>query len=1057
MRLHRLQLNAFGPYAGEEAIDFDAIAQDGGFFLLRGDTGSGKTSLLDAVCFALYGDLPGARTGSKDHLRSDHAGPGEQPWVHLDFSVRSRRFRVCRTPVWYRPKKRGTGTVRANPTATLEEFRDGEWTVLAATNQEVGTTLKPLLGMDKEQFTRVAMLPQGDFAKFLHSTSDERAKLLRRLFDTTIYDRTVELAAERNRTLRERSGEQLARREASIAELRAGLSTRWGEEALAALAEESSVPDAGAPAPAAATGDDGAAPAEGSEAWFEVLAGEAERRAQVAREERDRATRAAEAARAALEEARRQVRDQAELEQWQRRRAALEQGAEQEKQDRAAVRDHERASRVLPHIEEQRRAQVDVSRAAASVVEALPALQEVEASLVAAIDSQAGQESWEAWLRELDAVGTSVPEDPGALVGSAGRWLARAEEEVERAAQDLAVEAEATAAEQNRKSAALQRDRAATLHAEAATALEAALAEVRAAEAGRSPAPDRDEARAVAEHRDAVVVLESARTAQRLAERLSRAKDARDAARSEEREAYDAQTALFSARSEAAAQALAQDLVPGRPCAVCGATEHPAPAPSEGADAVGQEALDAAAARVEAARTAETRAQEALGRAEAEHDRAAAAAKGLGVDTAAQAEQTARELMAELAQAWKDHRHGLERVQAAQQALAAAQRSEQVRSTGLEEADAALQEATRVARESGERAAAGRGGHRDAAARLDAVTVWRNGLSRTARSLNELDQARRREREATARLQQQLAQEELPPEQVRQLVLEPARARALVARLAELDAERSRLEELSGSEPVVRALAARRAGDPVPDEDALTELQADAARAETTRSEAAAGVGTAEATRADVARAGQRVQDLTRDLGPLLDEAATAKAIAEVLAGNGENLRGMSLPTYVLAARLETVAEAASRRLAGMGDGRYRLLHVDAKLGRGHSGLGLAVEDAWTGAVRAPETLSGGETFMVSLALALGLADVVQEESGGVDVETLFVDEGFGTLDQQTLDEVLDGLDRLREGGRMVGIVSHVPELAERVPTQIRVIKTREGSTTKMVTASRPD
>jgi exonuclease SbcC len=205
-----------------------------------------------------------------------------------------------------------------------------------------------------------------------------------------------------------------------------------------------------------------------------------------------------------------------------------------------------------------------------------------------------------------------------------------------------------------------------------------------------------------------------------------------------------------------------------------------------------------------------------------------------------------------------------------------------------------------------------------------------------------------------------------------------------------------------------------------------------------------------------VQRAHDRVARADRELGPLLKQAQTAKSVSELMAGNGENLKGMSLPTYVLAARLETVAEAATHRLAAMGEGRYRLLHQDGKQGNRHSGLGLAVEDAWTGATRAPETLSGGETFMVSLALALGLADVVQEESGGIDVETLFIDEGFGTLDQQTLDDVLNGLDRLREGGRLVGIVSHVPELAERIPTQIRVTKTRTGSTTSVVTASTP-
>jgi exonuclease SbcC len=160
----------------------------------------------------------------------------------------------------------------------------------------------------------------------------------------------------------------------------------------------------------------------------------------------------------------------------------------------------------------------------------------------------------------------------------------------------------------------------------------------------------------------------------------------------------------------------------------------------------------------------------------------------------------------------------------------------------------------------------------------------------------------------------------------------------------------------------------------------------------------------------------------------------------------------MSLHRYVLAARLEQVAIAASERLAVMSDGRFSLEHSDALAARGAaSGLGLEVLDAWTGQRRDPATLSGGESFMASLALALGLADVVQHEAGGIDIETLFVDEGFGTLDEQTLEQVMEAIEGLRDGGRIVGLVSHVPELKLRISAQIRVAKGRSGSTLEVV------
>jgi exonuclease SbcC len=162
--------------------------------------------------------------------------------------------------------------------------------------------------------------------------------------------------------------------------------------------------------------------------------------------------------------------------------------------------------------------------------------------------------------------------------------------------------------------------------------------------------------------------------------------------------------------------------------------------------------------------------------------------------------------------------------------------------------------------------------------------------------------------------------------------------------------------------------------------------------------------------------------------------------------GGGNDMR-MRLSSYVLAARLEQVASAASMRLVEMSGGRFTLVHCDdVERGGLRSGLGLRVVDAWTGLERETTTLSGGESFMASLALALGLADVVVAEAGGTSVDTLFVDEGFGSLDDETLEEVMDVLDNLRDGGRTVGLVSHVAELRARVPAQLQVVKTRRGS-----------
>jgi exonuclease SbcC len=202
----------------------------------------------------------------------------------------------------------------------------------------------------------------------------------------------------------------------------------------------------------------------------------------------------------------------------------------------------------------------------------------------------------------------------------------------------------------------------------------------------------------------------------------------------------------------------------------------------------------------------------------------------------------------------------------------------------------------------------------------------------------------------------------------------------------------------------------------------------------------------------DVGGLAARLRAAWTELGPVLAEFAELAELTDVVNGRGQNARKMSLRAYVLAARLEEVAVAATARLQKMSDGRFSFVHTDVADPRGkRGGLGLDVLDAYSGNVRPAKTLSGGETFLASLALALGLADVVASETGGALLDTLFVDEGFGMLDAATLDEVMDTLDELRAGGRVVGLVSHVEELRHRIPTRLRVHKARTGSRVELI------
>lgn len=271
MRLHRLSLTAFGPFGGTQTIDFDRLTRDG-LFLLHGPTGAGKTSVLDAVCFALYGSVPGARQ-SGQALRSDLADPLTLTEVVLELTVGERRLEITRLPEQPRPKKRGSGTTKEKAQSRLREFvpagaggpaggdgpesgdgpdSDGRWKALSRSHQEIGEEIGQLLGMSKEQFCQVVLLPQGDFARFLRADAEARSRLLGRLFDTRRF-----AALEEQLT---------ARRKAAADTVTAG------DERLLALAhrmaqaagESADLSDPSVPAPdRAGTAPQGGAPARG--------------------------------------------------------------------------------------------------------------------------------------------------------------------------------------------------------------------------------------------------------------------------------------------------------------------------------------------------------------------------------------------------------------------------------------------------------------------------------------------------------------------------------------------------------------------------------------------------------------------------------------------------------------------------------------------------------------------------------------------------------------------------------------------------------------------------
>lgn len=287
-------------------------------------------------------------------------------------------------------------------------------------------------------------------------------------------------------------------------------------------------------------------------------------------------------------------------------------------------------------------------------------------------------------------------------------------------------------------------------------------------------------------------------------------------------------------------------------------------------------------------------------------------------------------------------------------------------------------------------------------------------------------------------------------EQVQAASLPPARVAELTTLLRTAEQQRAQSTALLTQPDVVSAVTV-----PTPDRDALAAAhqQASAALDEAGRLRTLSELAARELRALSVT-----VSGALDDLGPAHQEAQLVRELADCFAGNSsDNTLRMRLSSYVLASRLAEIADLANERLTTMSDGRYTLEYTDARAAKGaRSGLGLLVRDAWTGRARETSSLSGGEAFMASLALALGMGDAVRAEAGGFDLQTLFVDEGFGSLDEESLELVMAVLDTLREGGRAVGIVSHVAELRTRIPHQLLVLKQQAGSRIRMESVDSP-
>ena len=1006
MRIHRMRLEGLGPYAQAQDVDFDRL-NAAGLFLLDGPTGAGKSTVLAALCFALYGTVPGGR--SAESLVTTLREPGAViPEVQVEFTVQGRRFEVVRSPKHERPRRRrsaaGGATVTTQATVSLRERVDGEWTAPLTRADEVGQQIAAVLHLDAEQFMQVVLLPQGQFAQFLTAKSDERRVLLRRLFGTQRFD-----------GVEEHLRVETARLDTAVA-VDADVA-RTARAQLAEALHEALGPDWHAPEPSPDTDD----------RLLTLAAERAGRAHEDARADLATARAAEQRARVTARELETRGRDLAAAEAWASRRRDHDAEAETAAARRRAVDAHERAGRVLAAAQRATAAADAAGTASEAVTEALA---HVEDEPTAA-----------AWLAAARADGAADAPASRQALGEAER----AAEAVARAVRDRdrmrELEQEAAAAADRR--AEIGRDRAALVESrperEAAVAAHRAAVERGTERLGAREAVDRAVSEAAARRTAAEAAAARAVEVETAARAHREAQERRS-------EAAERHVGLLRARYEQAASELAERLVPGEPCAVCGSPEHPAPAATADTTVTEADVRDAEQARTAADRAA-TDAETALRAAEQTLRTAREAAAGLAPEAAREALERAEAERAALDQAAKDLAADRRRLTAAEKTLAGA--DETAAALAAEDGRLAEAAAHRAARltELRDAVEAARGDAETLDARRDQVTAARRVLAALAAAQDEDARARAVADETGQALTAALAEQRFDDvDAARAARLEETEAAARTAAVQEWHAERARLAELEASEPVRRGRALAEAGVEPPTEEQTRAAAEALAAAEAASSSRATAVGRLDSLVATVRRQSAALTEVLERSAGLIAEHTRVRGLLDLVRGGGENLLKMPLTSYVLAGRLEEVAAAATERLLAMTDQRYSIEYSDAVGGRGNKGLELVIRDHYVDETRHPATLSGGETFMASLALALGLADTVQAEAGGIELDTLFVDEGFGSLDADTLDDVLDVVDTLRTGGRTVGLVSHVERMRQEIGVRLEVRKDRRGS-----------
>ena len=1020
MRPELLELKNFGPFCGEHHVDF---ADLGDFFLVCGETGAGKTTLFDAISYAFYGEAPGGRKGLSRQLRSQYVESFDESYVLLTFSIGPRRYRIKRTLPRDRISSR-TKAVKTDPEeVSLEWQRDGRWTVLAPGNKrDTDAEILNLVKLSADEFSRIVLLPQGEFSRFLKQNSEERKEILSKLFPVSIYSLAAEKIKDKANTARLAAGEALRQKNALLASFNPDTfeaEKRGLDDEVSSLKKEGDALN---------------------QKIIEVSH--------------------------LLEKARRIAEKQGRLKEAE---DSFQKEIEAQKEDCIAWQERldagNRAAPVAGFIREYKGACAELEAAKLKLAKAATQLEETEKEINLLENDRSKAESADGERARLVEQKTRIE---GAVAAAA---------EYEKSAKEIASLQSQKASKEKEKAAIeaeIARAEAAIKEKEDMCGADAIMRLTQAkATADRDCEVTEEKAARTERHIKQSAALVALQEKERCAKEEAAAKEA--ALKEAENELESALAAFTAEKDRQKAAELASSLAEGAPCPVCGSVHHPAPAAaSEGnIERLGQQAEAAKLHKADADKEWQE-ATLAAGKTEVELKNLSSLIEETeeegsvfeSGDGAAQALKSAKENARKAAQALKSAEAALKEVAEQKMSVEALRKR-------LEDADKALQEtmlylAGLAARsedaikrfkavfpeQNPQRAAAAKAlsDCEDAMAKLEQFV---KGFRQKDESLKSqkatLEGSLKELNNSSASLTAKAASAELKmKEECAAAGFETAEA-AEAASLAQgqkaelsnkIESFKARKAELENQIAVFREdLAAEKANAPQDADSEKLSAEYEALRLSANenaqkRDEAVAALSALEGNR-------KRWDALQEECAAKEEAAAALSSLSADL--QGKNPRNIKFEAWILRQYLEEITEYANRRIARLSDDRYRL-RCDSNFRKGNSktGLDLEIFDSYTGKTRPVATLSGGETFMASISLALGLSDSIQARKGGIQLESVFIDEGFGSLDNEHIDRAMNILNEIREH-RMIGIISHIAELKERIPEKLEVKKKASG------------